>query len=161
MKKILFVDLDNTLFQTRRKCPEGADLAPAAYDESGRPRSFTTAEQRELIAFFQREMIVIPVTARGLSSFRRVGLEFTSHAALDFGGLILLPDGSVDQEWSARMSQALAPAIPGLSALCLEINALALRRGLASRAALARGSEGPLFVAVKASDQAPEDIAII
>jgi hypothetical protein len=110
MRVHVFLDLDDTLFQTRPKCPPGEELHPAAFRRDGDPLSFMTARQACLFEFLSSAN-VIPATARNLDAFRRVRLRFTSLAILDFGGVVLLPGGSPDPEWDALIRpQALAVA---------------------------------------------------
>ena len=112
MKKFLFADLDDTLFQTAHKCDPAleAQLEPIAYYQDGSICSYTTHAQREFLAMASREMVLIPTTARDLDALRRVDLPFKSYAIANFGGMIVKPDGSLDLEWMQHMQQALAPA---------------------------------------------------
>src|SRR5262245_14155520 len=91
MRVVVFLDLDDTLFQTLPKCPEGGGFAPATHDSSGRPASFMTPRQESLLHLL-RGATIIPTTARNLAAFRNVLVPFDSFAILDFGGVILLPD---------------------------------------------------------------------
>src|SRR5262245_58580522 len=113
MRVVVFLDLDGSIFQTRPKCPPGESLLPGALDRAGQPLSFMTARQERLLALF-RGAIVIPTTARNLDAFRRVTLRFDSLAILDFGGVVLLPDGSLDCERDAfirPLALAIAPEL--------------------------------------------------
>lgn len=112
MKKFLFADLDDTLFQTAHKCgPElEAQLEPIAYYQDGSICSYTTAAQRAFLSMVSREMVLIPTTARDLDALRRVDLPRNSYAIANFGGVIVKPDGELDLEWMQHMQQALAPA---------------------------------------------------
>lgn len=98
MHLYVFLDLDDTLFQTQPKCPAGAPLAPVAYRQTGEPLSYMTERQRKLLSLFEAGTI-IPATARNHDAFRRVRLPFDSLAILDFGGVVLLPDRTPDQSW--------------------------------------------------------------
>ncbi len=100
MNVTVFLDLDDTLFQTRPKCPPGVELCPAALARDGSPLSFMTPRQSRLLDWLS-SATVIPTTARNLDAFRRVQLAFTSLAILDFGGVVLLPDGTPDPAWDA------------------------------------------------------------
>ena len=109
MRVVVFLDLDDTIFQTRQKCPAGEEGSAAAFRRDGTPLSFMTARQSQLFEMLSAAAEVIPVTARNLETFRRVRLPFSSSGVIDFGGVILLPDGSPDPAWDALIRpQALA-----------------------------------------------------
>ncbi|MEI6259810.1 MAG: hypothetical protein WCR46_07890, partial [Deltaproteobacteria bacterium] len=48
-------------------------------------------------------MTIIPTTARNLSSFNRVNLQFNHCVILNFGGVILTPQREPDPEWLKQM----------------------------------------------------------
>ncbi len=153
MKKFLFADLDDTLFQSLEKCSDRDTLEPAAFLKDGSAISFTTAAQRAFIAFAQDGMTMIPATARNLNAFQRVGLSFASYAVLDYGGIVLRPDGSVDQTWLARMQESMRAALPGLRELAGLIDAWAERTGFGGRARLIEDFATPFYLVVKDPDK--------
>ena len=110
VKKFLFVDLDDTLFQTPGKCAAKEDLRPAAYLKDGAVCSFTTPRQRAFFELMDREMTLIPATARNRDALSRVGLAFSSYAIIDYGGVVLEPDGSLDAVWIETMRADMARA---------------------------------------------------
>lgn len=116
MKKILFVDLDDTLFQTIRKCHEGEELVPIAYLADGSPISYARRSQLSVLDMFQREMMVIPTTARNMDAFSRVRISFTNGAILNYGGVILGNDGAADYVWHERVRKLSADSLSGLHA---------------------------------------------
>lgn len=123
MKSCLFVDLDDTLFQTRHKCRDDDDLEPAAYNRQGEALSFTTRPQRVLFDLLCRNMLVVPTTARDFDAFSRVTLPFNGPAILNFGGIVLTEDGRPDAAWLARMREQLAPLAEEMQALLVAANA--------------------------------------
>ncbi len=154
-QKFLFADLDDTLFQSLEKCGGRDGLLPAAFLKDGSPISYTTEGQRAFIAFAQDGMTMIPATARNINAFQRVDLPFSSWAVLDYGGIVLRPDGSVDQHWLARMRGAMQAALPGLQELAGLIDAWAERTGFGGRARLIEDCDTPFYLVVKD----PEKIA--
>lgn len=116
MKKILFVDLDDTLFQTIRKCHEGEELIPIAYLADGSPISYARRSQLSMLDMFQREMMVIPTTARNIDAFGRVKINFTNGAVLNYGGVILGNDGAPDYFWHEKVRKLSAGSLSGLQA---------------------------------------------
>lgn len=153
--KFLFADLDDTLFQSLEKCGGRDGLRPAAFLKDGSPISYTTEGQRAFIAFAQDGMTMIPATARNLNAFKRVDLPFASWAVLDYGGIVLRPDGSVDEAWLGRMRGAMQAALPGLQELAGLIDAWAERTGFGGRARLIEDCDTPFYLVVKD----PEKIA--
>lgn len=154
--KFLFADLDDTLFQSLEKCGGRDGLRPAAFLKDGSPISYTTEGQRAFIAFAQDGMTMIPATARNLNAFRRVDLPFSSWAVLDYGGIVLRPDGSVDGAWLARMRGAMQDALPGLNELAGLIDAWAARTGFGGRARLIEDCDTPFYLVVKDPEKVAE-----
>ena len=148
-QKFLFADLDDTLFQSLEKCGGRDGLLPAAFLRDGSPISYTTEGQRAFIAFAQDGMTMIPTTARNLDAFRRVELPFSSWAVLDYGGVVLQPDGSIDRAWQQHMQGAMQAALPGLQELAALIDAWAERTGFAGRARLIEDFGMPFYLVVK------------
>jgi hydroxymethylpyrimidine pyrophosphatase-like HAD family hydrolase len=153
-EKFLFADLDDTLFQSLEKCEgRGTPVEAAAFLKDGSPISYTTPGQRAFLAFAQDGMTMIPTTARNLNAFKRVGIDFHSYAVLDYGGIVLLPDGSVDQEWLEHMRGAMQAALPGLQELAALIDAWAERTGFGNRARLIEDFDTPFYLVVKDPDK--------
>ncbi len=149
MKKFLFADLDDTLFQSLEKCDPRHVLEAAAFLKDGSPISYTTPAQRAFLAFAQDGMTVIPSTARNLNAYQRVKIDFHSYAVLDYGGIVLLPGGELDQEWLAHMRDAMQAALPGLQELAGLIDAWAERTGFGGRARLIEDFATPFYLVVK------------
>ena len=156
--KFLFADLDDTLFQSLEKCGGQDGLRPAAFLKDGNPISYTTEAQRAFLAFAQDGMTMIPATARNLNAFERVDLPFTSWSVLDYGGIVLRPDRSVDQEWLAHMQGAMRAALPGLNELAALIDAWAERTGFGGRARLIEDFATPFYLVVKDPHKIAENL---
>ena len=74
-KPVVLSDLDDTLFQTRRKMVDELALEPfrtGAVDRTLNPRSFMTEEQSMLVDWLLEQAELIPVTARGTEEISRV-----------------------------------------------------------------------------------------
>ena len=149
MKKFLFVDLDDTLFQTPKKCRSDSGLEPAAYLKDGAPCSFTTPRQRAFFDFVQGGMTLIPATARNADAYRRVGLPFSSYAVLDYGGIVLQPGGAPDAGWLALMQADMHVALPGLQQAMRVIDAYQGAAGRPARARLIEDFGTPFYVVIK------------
>jgi len=148
MRIVAFVDLDDTLFQTASKCPPGEKI-PVAFRRDGSPLSYMVPWQKTLFDWLSASATLIPVTARNLDAFRRVQLPFRSLAVLDFGGVILLPDGSPDAAWDARVRPALLACeaeLLRLQRLCQEFSQ---RQALEVSVRLIRDLDLPLYLVMK------------
>lgn len=129
----LFTDLDDTLFQTRRKCPvqsQVADLRTAALSREGHPLSLMTSKQEALFTFFDQHARIIPVTARNQDAFRRVQLPFRYEAILNYGGTILTAEGTLDKEWQKHLQSDREQAQPLLRDALSVIQTFLSQKGL-------------------------------
>lgn len=152
MKKFLFVDLDDTLFQTSKKCLDQHDLQPVAFLKDGAPISYMSDKQRALFGLLEREMTLIPATARNLDAFSRVDLPFDNHAVIDYGGVILLPGGQPDQHWLAHTRAQMVLAHSGLHAVRQLIDEHAIAHGMRGRARLVEDFATPFYALIKDPD---------
>ncbi len=161
MKKFLFVDLDDTLFQTPKKCLSEVELEPAAYLKDGAPCSFTTPRQRAFFDFARREMTLIPATARNADAFSRVDLPFASYAVLDYGGIVLLPGGALDAGWLALMRADMQVALPGLREAMRVIDDFQAGLGRPARARLIEDFGTPFYIVIKDHEARADRLAEI
>jgi len=154
MRAIAFVDLDDTLFQTIRKCPAdvSADaLTPLGFAKDGSALSYATPRQMAFIAWLTETTVFVPVTARGLDALRRVRIPFTA-AVCAHGGVVLGDDGEPEAQWAAHVAAQAGRHAPTLATLAEAVTSSAAELGapLAVRVL----SEGPvgLYVLVKHPD---------
>ncbi|WFT86859.1 hypothetical protein [Rhizobium leguminosarum] len=110
MKPIALVDLDDTLFQTKRKVPHLSEddlvLASVATNNS---HSYMTKTQLAFAQWLVASTEAIPVTARSSEALSRVTIPFNSYAIVSNGGVILGPDGKPDAEWHDIVAAELRP----------------------------------------------------
>lgn len=140
-KPYTLMDLDDTLFQTRRKIDswrmlDATTLAPSApyttsipltvasVNKSGEPLSFFTKKQAQFFAWLVYHTELIPITARDTQEITRVRLPFDSWQVLTHGAVIKQPDGAVLDTWQAHMAAALIPYQTKLRALIDRLIAL-------------------------------------
>ncbi len=119
LKPLIFADLDDTFFQTRRKM-NGADAyRQVAVAANGDPRksSFMTAPQSDLFNWLHTTAELIPVTARSGDAFDRVDLPFNTWAILSNGAIIREPGGTIHQPWAEKMHGLLAPLSDTMQAI--------------------------------------------
>lgn len=119
-KPVVFSDLDDTLFQTRRKMVNELSAAPfrcAALDREMRPRSYMNEAQAMFVDWLLEHAELIPVTARGSEELTRVQIPFRSWAITTHGAVIMTPEGLPDTEWQHHMVAILAPYADRLKAM--------------------------------------------
>lgn len=115
MTPITLVDLDDTLFRSRRKIVgyNDSQLTLGARiidpDATAAKHSYMDPIQKNMVDWLLQTTEVIPVTARGTESYARVQIPFTSYAIVANGAVILGPDGKPDAEWLERVTQDLLP----------------------------------------------------
>jgi len=107
MRTLIFLDLDDTLFQTARKCPPGEAVTAVSFSKTGEPISYMTALQRYFLEWLGSDATLIPTTGRSLETFGRVRLPFTGPAIVNHGASVLNPDGSRDDLWHAHIQAQL------------------------------------------------------
>ena len=147
-----FIDLDDTLFQTLPKCPPGEPNRCVAFRKDGAPLSYMTWRQERVFETLAAAGPLIPVTARNLDAFRRVHLPFSSFAVLDFGGVILQPDGAPDPVWDTELrprAQAMSSEMDRLLGL---LTVFVEKSCLGVRARIISDFDMPLYIVMKHPD---------
>ncbi|MDT8406027.1 MAG: hydrolase [Methylococcales bacterium] len=119
MHSLVFTDLDDTLFQTLRKCgpTQRKALTACAYLKDGAAISYATPRQTWLWSWLSASHAVIPVTARNFNAFSRVDLPFSHQAVLNHGAVIVDQHGQLDSVWHQRMQTAMSACQDELAAL--------------------------------------------
>jgi len=107
-KPLIFVDLDDTLFQTERHTQVEANFRLASVDKNGNALAFMQPKQQSLIDWLFQTADVIPVTARSVAALKRVNLKFQHAAICAYGGIILDAQQCIDTEWFAWQHQQIA-----------------------------------------------------
>jgi hypothetical protein len=152
MRIVLFLDLDDTIFQTEPKCPAGEPVRPVAHRRDGTPLSFMTERQRALLDLLFRAATVIPTTARNLDAFRRVDLPFHHVAILDFGGVVLLPDGTLDKSWDSQVRPRARELARELTTHHQAIERFIAEQRLGAYARVIADFDMPLYLVIKHPD---------
>jgi hypothetical protein len=154
IRAIAFVDLDDTLFQTRGKCPPGmtADhLTPLGFTRDGQPLSYATPRQMRFLDWLTDTTLVIPVTARSLDALRRVRIPFMA-AVCAHGGVILNFEGRIDVAWAREIGTKAAAHEEELLALTDAIAAEARRAAVRINVRVLTEDGMPLYVLAKHAD---------
>jgi hydroxymethylpyrimidine pyrophosphatase-like HAD family hydrolase len=101
---LILTDLDDTLFQTARKCPpDGGELKAMSYLTNGAESGFATPRQQRMLGWLGNGRIV-PVTARDRDVLARVDID-QAPAICANGGCVIDIDGQVDLQWHALLKQ--------------------------------------------------------
>ena len=114
MEKFLFLDLDDTVFQTARKCASLEYASPASYNLAGEASSYFLPKQRQLLKDLSRQWRIIPTTARTQASYARVelGVSCADGTILNHGATILCADGREDRQWRIKTESSLKALSP-------------------------------------------------
>ncbi|MBT0671473.1 sucrose-6-phosphate hydrolase [Novosphingobium profundi] len=95
---LILTDLDDTLFQTTRKCPANAgDLLAMSFLVDGAESGYATTRQQRTLTWLSTGQVV-PVTARDRDVLARVNIN-QAPAICANGGCVIDKDGQVDQHW--------------------------------------------------------------
>lgn len=156
MKPILLTDLDDTLFQTARKMSPAEPKRLVANGADGQALSFFYPWQQSFIDWALQQMIVIPVTARGIESFKRVQIPFSYGAVCLHGGVILTPEGELEPKWQAQTQMLLAPYQARLLNLLAQGLALGDQAGLSLRGWLETVDATAVYAVFKTKAQVSE-----
>lgn len=151
IRAIALVDLDDTLFQTIRKCPADVPaerLTPLGFARDGSPLSYATPRQMRLVEWLAETTHLVPVTARSLDALRRVRIPYRA-AVCAHGGVILGEDGAPDRDWAAEVAAAAARHGDELRAFAAAIGAEARVRGVPIDARVLMEADMPLYVLAK------------
>lgn len=128
MQRYIFLDLDDTVFQTRKKCPANAEqLATCAYLPTGVANSFATEKQQWLWQWLNAGFKVIPVTGRDADAFSRVDLSFQNEIVLNHGAVILNAQRQLNLNWMQHMQEHLSLCQSEFAELWHEIEAYCAR----------------------------------
>lgn len=104
---LLFLDLDDTIFQTKRKRPDG--IVPGTETENPENVSYLTPAQKTFFNILSQEesLKIIPVTARDFDQYQRTFISDHPEvdiAAINFAGQILQND-QPDPDWQSHIQK--------------------------------------------------------
>lgn len=98
-RPLIFIDLDDTVFQTHRKQTPTAAHQVATVDKAGQPLSYMHPKQQVLVNWLFESADVVPVTARSVNGLKRVNLKFEHGAICTHGGTVLDQHLNQDLNW--------------------------------------------------------------
>ncbi len=121
---LLFIDLDDTLFQTKRKNPKG--VIPATHS-AGKGSYMTEAQGLFFELFYESEKVkIIPTTARDFQQYQNTLLSQSPRietAILYFSGMIL-DKGAEEKNWQEQIHEAYQQLKLPISQLMTQFEAL-------------------------------------
>jgi hypothetical protein len=163
LKPLVFTDLDDTLFQTRRKMNGEEIHRQAAVAGNGDPRksSFMTVRQSALFDWLHQTTELIPVTARSGDAFDRVDLPFNSWSILSNGALIREPGGTLHIPWADKMHALLHPFADTMQSILNEGRVAAERAGIDVRSWVVREDDLATYVVFKLNVVTDESLAAL
>lgn len=127
IKPYALMDLDDTLFQTKRKLPSFVDdnaLIVASVNKKNEPLSFMTQKQANFFCWLSAHTTLIAVTARDTQEIKRVQLPFCDVQILTHGAIILQKNGDADKQWECTLFGQLTQCQNALSNLYDQLLAL-------------------------------------
>jgi hydroxymethylpyrimidine pyrophosphatase-like HAD family hydrolase len=116
-RPIFFSDLDDTIFQTARKMRDAPAPERLASEALNGSHSYMTEPQALMMDWLLGSTRFIPVTARSTEALERCRLPFADHRICTNGAIVLLPDGTPDQDWLRRSRLEADAAANALRAL--------------------------------------------
>lgn len=158
-RPLVFVDLDDTLFQTARKMPGEKQRFLATRDSKGRPNGYMNPVQKMFAQWLFQCADVVPVTARGVESFRRVEMPFEHGAICNHGGVILDVKGQVRKDWDHQVKLNLAPVQASLADAEMFAYAAAGKLSLKLRITMIEANGTDHFLVVKHAGETDEVLA--
>lgn len=123
---ILFIDLDDTLFQTQRKNSQG--IIPATRSALAGKGSYMTQAQKLFFDLFNesKKVKIIPTTARDLEQYHNTLLSESARietAILYFAGMIL-EKGQAEKQWQQHIQRSYQQLNQSISQLLIEVKAI-------------------------------------
>lgn len=153
---IALVDLDDTLFQTARKCPPDVPnnrLTAYGWTAECEAISFATPAQIALIEWLQATTRVVVVTARSADALARTRMDYDLAVVAHGGGLVdhhpnaTMSERPLAADWRAVMSKLVDGA--ALRTLLDEVNDESRRLGIRVRSRIVSEEGLPLYIVVK------------
>ena len=158
MKPLILTDLDDTLLQTARKMPPDAPKILVANSSEGKPLSFMHPWQYDFVQWALAHTTLIPITARGIDSFKRVQIPFQHGAVCLHGAAILQPDYSLDVAWHAHLQALLQPYQTRIPTLLQQVLDLGESLGLQLRGWVEGIDDWQVYVVIKSIQAKAEEL---
>ncbi len=156
---IVLTDLDDSLFQTLKKIPEGVSSTPVATDRDNNPLSYMTNPQR---IFF--DMLVnsgaeiIPITGRNTDALERVNLPFGEYSSVSHGAIVLDKNNQVCAQWLQWLNIDTATFANLLDDINDRVQTIIHTQSLNARSRVIVDQDIPAYVSIKGMDSDLDEI---
>lgn len=120
--RLVFTDLDDTLFATARHHTSVDGLPVVSHTNTGDPSGYQSQAHQDIWNWIQQFGEIVPVTARTRNAMDRVSLPFSQHRVWN-SGLSVQIDGAFDTLWHEKMAEILTAANNVMQPLWNEIRA--------------------------------------
>jgi len=147
-RPIIFTDIDDTLLQSRRKCPPDTPLYDGGYDSQGELISLYSEQQKTLLHWFSDGRI-IPVTGRNTAALHRLTVQFQHEKIVNHGALILDEHYDVIPTWRAKIASAIEVWQDFLVDINIRVNAAITQQNLSLRSRVVEDHDVPCYVSIK------------
>jgi hydroxymethylpyrimidine pyrophosphatase-like HAD family hydrolase len=160
-RPLVFVDLDDTLFQTARKMQGEKQRFLATRDSAGQPNGYMSLVQMMFTRWLFESADVVPVTARGVESFLRVEMPFKHGAICSHGGVILDAQGKPLKDWDEQVKRDLTAVQAPLAEAESFAYAAAYKLSLNLRITMIEVNGLSQFLVIKHSGETDEVLAVV
>jgi hypothetical protein len=155
-----FADVDDMLITTVRERP-CLDSVAIAVDDKGVVCGWLTPKQHQFLEMFRGKVDIVLTTARTSQGVAQVNLPIEGYAIVSFGGVILMPDGSVEPRFHALITEQSQLAKPRLTELLAVIESACKQRNINARARVACDHGLDLFLSIKHNERNLDELAIL
>ncbi len=147
-KQIVFTDIDDTLIQTKLKCPPETPLHDGGANSQGEMISFYSEQQKTLLNWFNTAR-TIPVTGRNSAALNRLTFTFKHEKVINHGALILGQDNQVDPTWLQQITSDINAWHEFLIYLESKVQTLIKQHGLTMRCRIVEDYNVPCYISIK------------
>jgi hydroxymethylpyrimidine pyrophosphatase-like HAD family hydrolase len=145
---VTFSDLDDTLFQSSRKCQEVAGHKVAAVLPGGEVGAYSTPQQQALISLLNNSYF-IPVTGRRTESLSRIQVSFNSYKITSHGAIILNSENVLHPAWRLVLDEEEPQWCDRMLRLKSEVEQYVKQNGLELRVRVINDKGYACYICVK------------
>ena len=148
MTVVTFSDLDDTLFQSPRRCQEISGHKVAVELPGGAVGAYSTPQQQALISLLKNSCL-IPVTGRRTESLSRIRVSFNGYKITSHGAIILNAENVLHPTWRIVLDEEEPKWCDRMSQLKSELEEYVERCGVELRVRVVNDQGYACYVCVK------------